>query len=173
MRIDFSKPILMSSFSKAVSRHGQSSASQWRNEHEMDYPRECQRGPCRVPLAHQAIYRQGRRVHVSSPKTGCISEAEKQGAIPFDVAGVELGHVGGRCSFESIMLKYGLTQDPALVRIGKDRPCRRCVCRLDTSPEGAGSEGHSPRLRSSSTDWTTTRRSSWKSPHVRCALRMV
>ena len=42
--------------------------------------------------------------------------AERDGAIPYDVAGVELGHVEGRCSFESIILKYGL-QDPALDRL--------------------------------------------------------
>lgn len=39
-------------------------------------------------------------------------------AIPFDMAGVELGHVEGRCSFESILLKYGLT-DPALQLLGR------------------------------------------------------
>jgi hypothetical protein len=42
--------------------------------------------------------------------------AEREDAIPFDVEGVELGHVDGRCSFESIMLKYHLT-DPALLRL--------------------------------------------------------
>jgi hypothetical protein len=34
-------------------------------------------------------------------------------ATPFDMRGVELGHHEGRCSFETILLKYGLT-DPAL-----------------------------------------------------------
>lgn len=44
--------------------------------------------------------------------------AEREGAIPYDVAGVELGHVDDRCSFESIILKYGL-EDPALERLAK------------------------------------------------------
>lgn len=44
--------------------------------------------------------------------------AKEQGPIPFDIAGVELGHVDGRCSFESILLKYEL-KDPALVRMAK------------------------------------------------------
>lgn len=44
--------------------------------------------------------------------------AEREAAIPYDVAGVELGHVDGRCSFESILLKYDL-QDPALHRLAK------------------------------------------------------
>jgi hypothetical protein len=32
---------------------------------------------------------------------------------PFDMQGVELGHHDGKCSFEAILAKYGLT-DPAL-----------------------------------------------------------
>lgn len=40
------------------------------------------------------------------------------GATPFDMRGVELGHVAGRCSFESILAKQGL-DDPALKRIGR------------------------------------------------------
>ena len=38
--------------------------------------------------------------------------------IPYDMAGVELGHVDGRCSFESILAKHGLTGDAALVLLG-------------------------------------------------------
>jgi hypothetical protein len=45
-----------------------------------------------------------------------LAVAKQEGAIPYDVEGVELGHVGGRCSFESIMVKYGLT-DPALQKL--------------------------------------------------------
>jgi hypothetical protein len=40
------------------------------------------------------------------------------GAIPFDAPGVELGHHDGRCSFESIILKYGL-KEPGLLRLAK------------------------------------------------------
>lgn len=43
--------------------------------------------------------------------------AAREGAIPFDVEGAELGHVDGRCSFESIVLKYGLGGDAALARV--------------------------------------------------------
>ena len=39
-------------------------------------------------------------------------------AIPFDAPGVELGHHAGRCSFESIILKYGL-KEPGLLRLAK------------------------------------------------------
>ena len=40
------------------------------------------------------------------------------GAIPFDASGVELGHADGRCSFESIIVKYGL-KEPGLLRLAK------------------------------------------------------
>jgi hypothetical protein len=39
-------------------------------------------------------------------------------AIPFDAPGVELGHKDGRCSFESIILKYGL-KEPGLLRLAQ------------------------------------------------------
>lgn len=43
---------------------------------------------------------------------------KETGAIPYDVPNVELGHKDGKCSFESIVEKYGLT-DPALLRLAK------------------------------------------------------
>jgi hypothetical protein len=46
------------------------------------------------------------------------AEAERSGAIPYDIADVELGHVDGRCSFESIILKYSV-RDPALDLLAK------------------------------------------------------
>ena len=45
--------------------------------------------------------------------------ARREGATPFDAEGVELGHVAGRCSFESILLEFGLTGDAALVRLAR------------------------------------------------------
>jgi hypothetical protein len=44
--------------------------------------------------------------------------AKETGAIPFDVPGAALGHVDGRCSFESIILAYGL-KDPGLLRLAR------------------------------------------------------
>ena len=38
---------------------------------------------------------------------------EREGAIPYDASGVELGHHGSECSFDAILKKYNLT-DPAL-----------------------------------------------------------
>jgi hypothetical protein len=44
--------------------------------------------------------------------------AKESGATPFDAPGVELGHVDGRCSFESILLKDGL-KEPGLLRLAQ------------------------------------------------------
>lgn len=43
---------------------------------------------------------------------------KETGAIPYDIPDAELGHKDGKCSFESIMEKYGLI-DPALLRLAK------------------------------------------------------
>jgi hypothetical protein len=47
-----------------------------------------------------------------------MATAKREQAIPYDVPGVELGHVDGRCSFESILLKYKL-EDPALAALAR------------------------------------------------------
>ncbi|HEX7394665.1 MAG TPA: chromate resistance protein ChrB domain-containing protein [Anaerolineaceae bacterium] len=52
------------------------------------------------------------------PKGEVERVVQETGAIPFDTAGVELGHHEGRCSFESILLKYDL-KEPGLVRLAK------------------------------------------------------
>lgn len=40
-------------------------------------------------------------------------------ATGFDMRGVELGHHGGRCSFETALAHYRLDDDPALDEIGQ------------------------------------------------------
>ena len=42
----------------------------------------------------------------------------REGAIPFDAHGVELGHRGEKCSFDAIIEKYKLN-DPALLELAK------------------------------------------------------
>jgi hypothetical protein len=44
--------------------------------------------------------------------------AQKEGAIPFDAPGAELGHKGDKCSFDAIVEKYAL-KDKALLRLAK------------------------------------------------------
>ena len=63
--------------------------------------------------------------------------AEREGAIPYDVGGVELGHVDGRCSFESIVLKYEL-HDPALDRLAQIVHGADVNADIDITPEAAG-----------------------------------
>jgi len=64
--------------------------------------------------------------------------AQEQGATLFDVEGVELGHVEGRCSFESILVKYGLVRDPALVMLGRIVHAADITGDADPAPEGKG-----------------------------------
>jgi len=52
------------------------------------------------------------------PPERVLEVAEREGGIPYDIKGVELGHVDGRCSFESIMVRYNLA-DPALQKLAK------------------------------------------------------
>jgi hypothetical protein len=52
------------------------------------------------------------------PKSQVEQVAKETGAISFDVPNAELGHKNGKCSFESIIETYGLT-DPALLRLAK------------------------------------------------------
>lgn len=73
------------------------------------------------------------------PKSQVSEVAKQQNAIPFDVANAELGHNEGRCSFESILLKYGLT-DPALLRLAKIVHAADVAADLDTDPIAAGLE---------------------------------
>lgn len=40
------------------------------------------------------------------PADKVLSEAERTGAIPYDVPGVELTHVGPLCSFDAFLTKY-------------------------------------------------------------------
>ncbi len=37
-----------------------------------------------------------------------MAVVERDGAIPYDVPNVELGHVGPECTFDAVMRKYGL-----------------------------------------------------------------
>jgi hypothetical protein len=52
------------------------------------------------------------------PRSQVDKLARERGAIPFDVEGVELGHHNGKCSFEAIVEKYGLTE-PGLLRLAQ------------------------------------------------------
>ena len=61
------------------------------------------------------------------------------GAIPYDAPNVELGHVDGRCSFESIIVKYGL-KEPGLLRMAKIVHAADVSEDIDTDPIARGLE---------------------------------
>ncbi len=71
------------------------------------------------------------------PSSQVKKVADETGAIPFDAPEVELGHHEGRCSFESIMLKYAL-KDPALQRLAKIVHAADVVTDIDKDPIGRG-----------------------------------
>ena len=50
------------------------------------------------------------------PKSQVDKVAAESGAIPFDAPGAELGHHDNKCTFETLVEKYGLT-DGALLRL--------------------------------------------------------
>ena len=63
--------------------------------------------------------------------------AREKDAIPFDVEGARLGHVDGRCSFESILLEYKL-DDPTLQRMATIVHGADVDQDVDITPEAAG-----------------------------------
>lgn len=70
------------------------------------------------------------------PTGDVLRMAEDTGAIPYDIPGVELSHVGELCSFDAFLIKYSL-DDPALKQLaaivrGAD------TSRLDLTPQSAG-----------------------------------
>jgi hypothetical protein len=70
------------------------------------------------------------------PADQVLSVAQREGATPYDVPNVELGHHGDHCSFDAFIDKYRLT-DPALQTLarivrGADTDARQLT------PESAG-----------------------------------
>jgi len=66
-----------------------------------------------------------------------MATADRVGGTPYDVKDVELGHVDGRCSFESILVKYGL-EDPGLQRLAQIVHGADVAADVDICPEAAG-----------------------------------
>jgi hypothetical protein len=70
------------------------------------------------------------------PGADVLKVAKSTGATPYDIPGVEMGHVGELCSFDAFVAKYKLTE-PALQQLaqivrGAD------TSRLDLTPQSAG-----------------------------------
>ena len=71
------------------------------------------------------------------PKSEVERISKEIDAIPFDAPGVELGHQDGKCSFETIIAKYGLT-DPGLLRLAKIVHAADISAEMDTDPIARG-----------------------------------
>ena len=70
------------------------------------------------------------------PAAQVIQVSDDTGAVAYDIPGVEMSHVGERCSFDAFIKKYQL-DDPALHQLasivrGAD------TSRLDLTPQSAG-----------------------------------
>jgi len=70
------------------------------------------------------------------PSSEVLSTAARTGAVPYDIPGVEMSHVGELCSFDAFLSKYSLS-DPALEQLaaivrGAD------TSRLELTPQSPG-----------------------------------
>ena len=70
------------------------------------------------------------------PAPDVLAVARQTGAIPYDIPGVEMSHVGELCSFDAFLSKHRLAE-PALLQLaaivrGAD------TSRLDLTPQSAG-----------------------------------
>jgi len=74
-----------------------------------------------------------------APKNQIEKLVRETGAVPFDTDNVELGHVDGRCSFESIILKYGL-KEPGLLRLAQIVHAADVAQDMDKDPIARGLE---------------------------------
>ena len=70
------------------------------------------------------------------PAQDVLAESQRTGAIPYDVPGVELTHVGEQCSFHAFLVRYGL-DDPAL-RLLAEIVRGADTSRLELTPQSAG-----------------------------------
>ncbi len=77
---------------------------------------------------------------IFAPSDQVMAEAQRRGATPYDVPGVELGHHGKQCSFEAILEKYNLMNDPALMLLGRIVNGADTDNTLYRQPEGPGLE---------------------------------
>ena len=84
------------------------------------------------------------------PTDQVMAVSQKEGAIPYDVPNVELGHHGDKCSFDAIVRKYSLT-DPALLELAKIVRGADTAAK-DLTPEARGLEAIASGFREISKD---------------------
>src|SRR5262245_6735824 len=110
---------------------------------EVGYPRQCESRPRGLSLAHSHVHRSRCGIPVRSGLRGRGCGAP--GALPYDVAGVELGHHGEECSFDATVKTYNVADKAidrlALIVRGADTP------RRDLTPESRGLEAIAERFK--------------------------
>jgi hypothetical protein len=72
------------------------------------------------------------------PADQVMEAAKREGAVPFDVPGVEFGHHGKECSFDALVKKHQLGNDPATVLLAKIVNGADTDNSLWNQPEAAG-----------------------------------
>jgi hypothetical protein len=72
------------------------------------------------------------------PADQVMEVAQREGAVPFDVPGVEFGHHGKECSFDALVKKYLLDRDPAVVLLARIVNGADTDNTLWNQPESAG-----------------------------------
>ena len=72
------------------------------------------------------------------PTDAVMTVAARENAIPYDVKDVELGHHGKECSFDAIVKKYDLGEDPAMALLAKIVNGADTDNSLWSQPEAAG-----------------------------------
>src|SRR6516162_5234790 len=72
------------------------------------------------------------------PEDQVLEVAQREGATPFDVKGVEFGHHGKECSFDALVKKHQLDRDLAIVLLAKIVNGADTDNTLWNQPEAAG-----------------------------------
>lgn len=70
------------------------------------------------------------------PADRVLAVAGETGAIPYDIPGVELSHVGEQCSFDAFLVKYDLRDHALLAMAAIVRGAD--TSRLDLTPQSGG-----------------------------------
>lgn len=71
-------------------------------------------------------------------KDQVLAVAEREGAESYDAPGAKYTHRDGKCSFDVLVEEFGLTKDPALVRLAQIVHAADVSEDIDSTPEGRG-----------------------------------
>jgi hypothetical protein len=72
------------------------------------------------------------------PGAEVLAVAEREGGHSFDAPGATFTHEGNACSFETLIDRYDLHSDPALVRLARIVHAADISDDIDTDPAGLG-----------------------------------